>query len=148
LKDRFKLFMKHLERAGLLVDFSCAAGEAVKGVDFLLRIDKHVTTTLRKRGWIFPPKSCPADKADINFTHMSWKLVFYQQKKIDIPRGALEVDRLYKYVADLKTPVQEFGPKTLRESPFGAAASRPEHPFIRKKVLVLMGKHHFKDPKE
>lgn len=132
--------MRRLDSLGLLIDYTCPEGSDVQGPAFLDILDKHITDTLRRRGWRFPPQMRPDNVVELEYSHLSWTFVFYRQKKILVPVGDNQSEKRYLLVSSLSTPIVDFGPKTLEESPFGATAKRPQHPSVTGRPLIYISK--------
>jgi hypothetical protein len=131
---------KRLNDLGLLIDFKALGGPDVKGPAFVQSLDKHITDTLRSRGWIFPPRPQPRNVADFTYDDLPWRFVFNLQKKIMVRCGGNIEEKRYLLVSNLKTNIQDFCPKTLMQLPFGATPSRPKHPLARGKPLIYISK--------
>ena len=132
--------IKRLNDLGLLIDFKATGGPGVKGPAFLQSLDKHITDTLRSRGWIFPPRPQLPNMSNLTYDDLSWRFVYNLQKKIMVPCGGNTEEKRYLLVSTLKTSIQDFCPKTLMQQPFGATPTRPKHPLRRGKPLIYISK--------
>lgn len=132
--------MRRLDSQGLLIDFDWPMGRSVTGPQFLSEVNKHLTQKLRSKGWIFPPLNLQQNGAVTSYNDLPWSFVWYLQKKAPIDCGGNEMEKRYILISKDPVPIENFGPQTFKESPFGTTKTRPQNIRNKSKPLIYISK--------